>query len=172
MRRFLLGGLATAAVVVAGGPAVAADPPDRPLLDLLNPFAGGDPGPRVRLPVAPLSEEMLLSVLRAEKDAYTRRLDVCHRLREIALQTNDEGLEGKANVLEKQATATYHERVARLGVKSGGPLPPLPASSSEAATAALDRTLGSGTAVTPLTAKPKPAASATAKASQFKEVAP
>jgi hypothetical protein len=146
MRRFLLGGLAA---VVAG-----------------------EPGPRVRPPVAPLSEEVLLAVLRAEKEAYTRRMDVCHRLREIAFQTNDEELEGKVNELEKQASATYHARVARLGAKSGGPLPPLPASDPAAATAALDRALGSGTAVTPLTPKPKPAASATARANQFKEVAP
>lgn len=170
MRRFLLGGLA--AVTAAGLPAVAADPPDRPLLDRLNPFVTPEAGPRVRPPVAPLSEEVLLTVLRAEKEAYTRRMDVCHRLREIAFQTNDETLEGKVNELEKQASATYHARVARLGAKTGGPLPPLPASDPTAATAALDKALGSGAAVSPLTAKPKPAATATAKANQFKEVAP
>jgi hypothetical protein len=175
MRRFLLRGLVAAAVV--GLPAVAladppADPPSRPLLDRLNPFGGEPaPGPRVRQAVGPLSDEVLLGVLRAEKDAYTRRLDVCHRLREIALQNNDEKLESKANELERQATAAYHERVSRLGVKSGGPLPPVPPSAT--ATAALDKALGSGVAKTPLDS-PKPAAgkTATAKAGQFKEVAP
>lgn len=171
MRRFLLGGLATLAV--AGAPAVAADPPARSLLDRVNPFAGDSaPGPRTRRPVGPLSEETLLAVLRAEKEAYTRRMEVCNRLREIAFQTNDEGLERKVNELEKQATATYHERVNRLGVKSGGPLPPLPASSSAAATASLDKALGSGVATTPLASEKPTGKAATAKALQFKEVAP
>ena len=168
MRRFLLRGLVAAAVV--GLPAVAladppADPPpSRPLLARMNPFGGGEPapGPRVRPPVGPLSEEVLLGVLQAEKDAYTRRLDVCHRLREIALQNNDDKLEAKANELEKQAFATYHERVSRLGAKTGGPLPPLPAASSTA-TASLDKALGSGVAKSPLDS-PKPAAGKTATA--------
>jgi len=179
MRRFLLRGLVAAAVL--GLPAVAladppADPPpSRSLLARLNPFDGGEPtpGPRVRQPVGPLSEEMLLGILKAEKDAYTRRLDVCQRLREIALQSNDEKLEAKANELEKQAFAAYHERASRLGAKIGGPLPPLPPASADA-TASLDKALGSGVAVNPLTASKPTAAgkSATAKASQFKEVAP
>lgn len=176
MRRFLLRGLVAAGVV--GLPAVAladppADPPSRPLLARLNPFGEAEPvpGPRVRQAVGPLSDEVLLGVLRAEKDAYTRRLDVCHRLREIALQNNDEKLESKANELERQATAAYHERVSRLGVKSGGPLPALPPSAT--ATAALDKALGSGVAKTPLDSpKATTGKTATAKAGQFKEVAP
>ncbi|MCU0704437.1 MAG: hypothetical protein MUF18_10720 [Fimbriiglobus sp.] len=175
MRRFLLRGLVAATVV--GLPAVAlADPPaesppSRPLLARLNPFATPEPGPRVRKPVGPLSDEMLLGILQAEKDAYTRRLDVCHRLREIALQSNDEKLEVRANELERQATAAYHERVSRLGVKSGGPLPPVAPSAAVVAT--LDRSLGSGAAVNPLTtAKPTAGGkTASAKATQFKEVA-
>ncbi len=176
MRRFLHRGLVAAAV--AGLPAVAladppADPPpSRPLLARLNPFGGAEPtpGPRVRPAVGPLSDEMLLAILRAESDAYTRRMEVCLRLKEIAHNSNDEKLEAKANELERQATAAYHERVSRLGVKSGGPLPPVPPSA--AATAALDKALGSGVAKTPLD-PPKPAGkTATAKASQFKEVAP
>lgn len=175
MRRFLLRGLLAAGVV--GLPAVAladppADPPSRPLLARMNPFGGAEPtpGPRVRPAVGPLSDEMLLAILRAEKDAYTRRMEVCLRLKEIAHQQHDEKLEAKAGELEKQATATYHERVSRLGVKSGGPLPPVPPSAD--ATAALDKALGSGVAKTPLDS-PKPAGkTATAKASQFKEVNP
>ncbi len=176
MRRFLHRGLVAAAVV--GLPAVAladppADPPSRPLLDRLNPFGGGEPapGPRVRQAVGPLSDEVLLGVLRSERDAYIRRMEVCLRLKEIALDAKDERLEAKVNELERQATAAYHERVSRVGGKSGGPLPPVPPSAT--ATAALDKALGSGVAVTPLSS-PKPAAgkTATAKAGQFKEVAP
>lgn len=177
MRRFLIRGLVAAAV--AGLPAVAfadppADPPSRPLLARLNPFGDADPapGPRVRQAVGPLSQEVMLGVLRAEKDAYIRRMEVCLRLKEIAQQNNDEKLDAKANELERQATAAYHERVSRVGGKSGGPLPPVPPPSA-AATAALDKALGSGVAVSPLSS-PKPAAgkTATAKAGQFKEVAP
>jgi hypothetical protein len=165
---------------VVGLPAVAtadppADPPpSRPLLARLNPFGGPEPqtGPRVRKPIGPLSEEMLLAVLRAEKDAYTRRMEVCLRLKEIAQNQNDEKLEAKANELERQATAAYHERVSRLGLKSGGPLPALPPSDPATATASLDKALGSGVAKTPLDGKPAAGKTATAKASQFKEVAP
>jgi hypothetical protein len=181
MRRFLAQGLAV--VGLTAPLAVAADPPalpDKPAearswATRLNPFGGDaprDPGPRVRQPVGPLAAETMVVVLQAEKDAYTRRLDVCHRLREIALETNDEQLEARANELEKLAAATYRGRVTRLGVKSGGPLPALPAPSADV----LDRSLGGGVAVTPLTsAGTKPAAAgktSTAKATPFKEVAP
>lgn len=182
MRRFLAQGLAV--VGLTGQFAVAADPPapaDRPAESRswaarLNPFGGDaprEPGPRVRQPVGPLSADTMVTVLQAEKDAYTRRLDVCHRLREIAVEKNDEALEARANDLEKLAAATYRGRVARLGVKSGGPLPALPAPSAQS-TDSLDRALGSGVAVTPLTSGSKPAAAgktATAKATPFKEVA-
>jgi hypothetical protein len=180
MRRFLARGVAVAAIGLAGSPSFAADPPpsvEKPSVEprswyaRLNPFGEPprQPGPRVRQAVAPLSEEALLSVLQAEKDAYTRRLDVCHRLREIAYETNDEKLEARVNELEKQVAVTYHMRMARLGMKSGGPLPALPTPSAEA----LNRTLGSG-AVTPLTVGSKTTAgkTATAKAPVFKEVDP
>jgi hypothetical protein len=179
MRRFLLRGLMAAAVV--GMPAVA----------LADPL----PGPRVRPAVGPLSDEALLGVLRAEKDAYTRRMEVCNRLREIALNTNDEKLDAKINELERQATAAYHERVSRLGVKSGGPLPPVPPSaaavaalqkptldvrstlpnlpSDPAALSALEKSVGTGMTKTPLdSTKPASGKTVTAKAGQFKEVAP
>ena len=176
MRRFLAHGLvAVAAGIGFAGLAVAADPPatdtppeSRSLVSRLNPFAAkpAEPGPRVRPAVGPLSAETMVAVLQAERDAYTRRLDVCHRLREIALQTNDEQLEAKAGELEKLAIETYKLRVGRLGVKSGG-APVVP-------TDTLDRTLGTGVAVNPLTTG-KPTASAktaTAKANTFKEVNP
>ena len=169
--------LAAFALAASIGAVRADDPPvqqHRTWYDRLNPFAGPAPapGPRVRQ-VGPLSSETLLEVLRAEKDAYTRRLDVCHRLREIAQQSNDEKLEAQANDLEKQATMTYRSRVAKLGVKSGGPLPPLPDSSS--ASAKLDSKLGTGVAANPLTTGTKNTnddKAAMAKRNVFKEVAP
>jgi hypothetical protein len=181
MHRFLARGLVALSAGL-GTAAVAADPPapDRPpaesrsFLSRLNPFGGSDarpaPGPRLQ-PVGPLSAERMVLVLQAEKDAYTRRLDVCLRLRELALERKDEKLEAAVSELEKQATATYQARVARLGVQSGGPLPALPPASADA----LDRTLGSGVAVNPLTAGKKAGEAdktATAKLNQFKEVKP
>lgn len=184
MHRFLARGLVALSAGI-GTAAVAADPPapdqppaeSRSFFARLNPFGGDDaprpaPGPRERLqPVGPLSAERMVVVLQAEKDAYTRRLDVCLRLREIALERKDEKLESAVNELERQATATYQARVARLGVQSGGPLPALPPASADV----LDRTLGTGVAVNPLTAGKKAGAAdkaATAKVSQFKEVKP
>ncbi len=177
MHRFRLRGWAAVGVGLLTAGLAAADPPasdptaGKPLLTRLNPFAPADPGPRVRpVAVGPLSEETLLAALQSEKDAYARRVEVCLRLKEIALQKGDDKLEAQANELESRATAVYRERVARLGVKGGGPLPPLPAS-NPAAVASLDKALGSGVAKTPLDAK-KPAGTSTAKTSQFKEVAP
>lgn len=182
MHRFLARGLVALSAGI-GTAAVAADPPtpDKPPTESrsffarLNPFGGGDaarpaPGPRLQ-PVGPLSAERMVVALQAEKDAYTRRLDVCLRLKEIALERKDEKLEAAVCELEKQAYATYQARVARLGVQSGGPLPALPPASADA----LDRTLGTGVAVNPLTAGRKAGEadkSATARLNQFKEVKP
>ena len=188
MHRFLTRGLvalSTGWVAWGGSSVIAADPPaatsssteSRSFFDRLNPFsvdqAPVEPGPRLRKPVGPLSSETMVSVLQAEKDAYTRRLDVCHRLREIAINQGDEALEAKVNELEKQAMATYQARVSRLGVKTGGPLPRLPTATATETVTSLDRALGSGVAVNPLTTGKKSATSektTTAKVNQFKEV--
>jgi len=82
-------------------------------------FAGPPtPGPAVAARVAPLSPEALVEVMQAERDAYSRRLDVCTQLRRIAIETNDPKLEAEALQLEQLAETTYKQRVAKLGVKS------------------------------------------------------
>lgn len=68
--------------------------------------------------VAPLEPAALAEALKAEQDAWGRRLEVCLKLRVIGNDANDEALLKQANDLEKQATALYHSRVARLGVKA------------------------------------------------------
>jgi len=101
---------------------------------------------------------------------------VCTKLRQVAVEANDDKMLEKADGLEQQATALYHQRTARLGVR-GGPKGSYTSSASPtviAATAedALDRKLGTGAAATPLTAA-KPADTgkpATAQARQWKEV--
>jgi hypothetical protein len=102
---------------------------------------------------APLPADMVAASLRAEQEAWERRMSVCLRLREIAIETNDEVLLRQVDELERQATALYNVRVAALGVPNVKvPLP-------ESAAAKIDQKLGTGVAVNPLTAPapPKPA---------------
>lgn len=139
-----------AVLVACSVAAVAADPPPRP-------------APRV----APLSPEAMVEAMQAERDAYSRRLDICTQLRRIAGETNDAKLDAEALQLEQMAETTYKQRVAKLGVKSDTRTPIAPLES-------IDRTLGSGAAVNPLMAgRPTTAAGpATAQRNQFREVKP
>lgn len=69
--------------------------------------------------VTPLSPDVVAEAVRAEQDAVLRRLDICDRLRKVGETTGDATLVIQADELEKQATALYASRVARLGVKGG-----------------------------------------------------
>ena len=94
------------------------------------------------LPIAPLEPAALAEALKAEQDAWDRRLEVCYKLRVIGGESNDDALLKKADDLEKQATALYHGRAARLGVKgqlrgkaeptAAAPLPTPPAAAPAA----------------------------------------
>jgi hypothetical protein len=152
MHRYWAWGVAVA-VTAAAGAAASGAPKDK------------SPAPQVRPPVIvePLPPDVLAEAVRAEQDAYIRRLDVCTRLREIAAEKADDKLTQQAAELEKQAFALYEARVAKLGVKpTGRPAP--------AAEAALDKALGSGAAVNPLTVAPP--APAGASVAQLREVKP
>ena len=178
MTRHLATGLALVVLIGIRSADLRAQEPaeSRGLLSRLNPFAAPAPGPRVRTPVAPLSSESLLAAITAEKEAYSRRLDACHSLREIALDGNNEILEAKANELEKMATETYRLRVSRLGVPSGDmPIAAGPSLSASSAKESLNKQLGTGVATNPLASagkKPTDKSTATAKANTFKEVNP
>lgn len=135
MKRFGLWGLS--AVVAAGGAVWAADPPaSRPPTTLVNKLFGPKPpkpvGPTVegaasqRPPTitAPLPPEVVKGALRAEQDAYLRRLSVCTELRRVAAERDDPALLKQADELERQVTALYNARVAGLGVpRVKSPLP-------------------------------------------------
>lgn len=170
MYRFRAWGVTLALAAGAGVPAAAAadaksaaradDPKDNKKGDRAK-------GTKARPPVIvePLPPDELAEAVRAEQDAYIRRLDVCTRLKQFAAEAGDDKLAQQAADLERQATALYEQRVAKLGVKPTGKPAPL-------ATAALDRALGSGAAVNPLTvAPPKPAGPVTA-AAELGEVKP
>lgn len=75
--------------------------PDRP------PVVFGPPEPAV-----------LAEAVRAEWDAFNRRMDVCLALRKVADKRSDDALFAQADELERQATVVRDQRLARLGVKS------------------------------------------------------
>ena len=89
------------------------------------------------------------AALRAEREAYGRRLEICTKLRQVAFDKNDDALARQVDDLERQASNLYNQRVEALGVpKVKVPLP--------SPSAMLDRELGTGVAVNPLTAPVAP----------------
>ncbi|MGL6075743.1 MAG: hypothetical protein ACRC8S_16425 [Fimbriiglobus sp.] len=78
----------------------------------------GNSVPRIPVTIAPLEPAALAAALKAEQQAWDRRLEVCHKLRVLAAETNNDKLAAEADDLERQATALYHQRSARLGVKA------------------------------------------------------
>jgi len=122
-----------AACVVAGGTLSAAEPAatkDEAKPSWFTRMVSGSPKPsdkektfaeaalRPKPMVGPYEAGVLADALKAEQDAWDRRLEVCRKLREQAGES--EGLLRQVDELEKRATNLYHQRVARLGVK--GPL--------------------------------------------------
>jgi hypothetical protein len=67
--------------------------------------------------MAPLSAELLAEAVKAEEAACTRRLDVCAKLREAAITTNDETLQRQIDELERQAIEVCQARIARMGLR-------------------------------------------------------
>jgi hypothetical protein len=163
MNRILARGLSAALLAGAVAPAAAADdppadpprPPARGTLfgKLFGPKPPAAPKGMSAVPPAPpnpLPPEILADALRAEQEAWGRRVAVCTELRRIGEETNNDQLIRQADDLERQATAVYNQRVTALGVpKVRAPLPEAPA-------VALDKTLGTGAAVSPLTAPAAP----------------
>lgn len=185
MLRFAAWGLSTALVAgalatagTAGDPVPAAPaekPADKPWYNRIFSSSDKNPEPesgtfgatisRPPAIVAPLEPDVQAEALRAEQDAWQRRMDVCLKLREIALKTKDDALSIRADELERHATALYQARVQRLGVK-------VPRGSMNT----LDRELGTGAAIDPLKVDP-PVPSDTSKPAlaqsrQFREVKP
>jgi len=163
MHRLRAWGLA--AVAAAGATAAAAaDPPPRaarpPQTTVVDKLFGksrakAEPAPAAKADVPPgLPPDVKAAALRDEQDAYERRMAVCLKLREVAEQRGDDNLHRQVDELERQAGALYHARAAALGLPKNRPAD------------VLDRQLGTGVAVTPLTAPapPTPAGPATAAA--------
>jgi len=119
MHRFRAWGVTLALAAGAGVPAAAAGD--------AKPAKVKSPTGRPPVVVEPLPPDELAEAVRAEQDAYIRRLDVCTRLKQVAAEKADDKLAQQAADLERQATALYERRVAKLGVKPSGRPAPLAA---------------------------------------------
>lgn len=163
MHRFRAWGLSAALAAGAGAPATAADPPadpprpavQRPTTLYAKLFGPKPPAPaaaamRPAAAPAPLSPEAVADALRLEQQAYLRRVSVCDQLRLAGAERNDDALVRQADEIERQAAAVYNQRVAALGV------PRVKSALPESPAGVLDRKLGTGVAVNPLTAPGAP----------------
>lgn len=162
MMRFRAWGLSAFAAAGMAMPAVAADPPPQPTTlasklfgpakpKPVGPAERSGPGTSLRPPTvtAPLGADVLAAAVQAEQEAWSRRMDVCLKLRQVGIDTNNDSLVRQADDLERQATVLYNARTAALGIPKVKP--------ADTAPAALDRQFGTGVAVNPLTAPPAPA---------------
>lgn len=125
MRRFRLWGASAALACGLGGPAAAGDSAPVQQTTLMHklfgpkapkpagPAANADRPPTITAPLAP---EVLADALRAEQDAYLRRVSVCTELRRVAAEKGDDALARQADELERQASSLYNLRVSGLGV--------------------------------------------------------
>lgn len=129
-------GVAAALAVGAGGSAAAADA--RPWYKKMF---GGAPEPAPAAPVGPtvrsgpvvaapnraptpaMSPDTVASAFKAESDAYLRRMDVCLKLRQAALDRNDDALYRQVDELERQAKAIYEQRIGAMGVSKSAKAP-------------------------------------------------
>lgn len=145
MRRFRVWGVAAALAVGASGSAASAADDARPWYKRMFTSAPAPKpvgptvrsGPVVAAPdrapsVGTLSPDAVAAAVKAESDAYLRRLDVCVKLRIVALERNDDALNRQVDELERQAKAVYEQRVSALGV-SRSLKAPLPSGSGFAA---------------------------------------
>lgn len=131
MNRFRVMGLSVALAVGWGSLAHAANPTTENSTLMKKVFGPSKPKPTgpvtPQRPVTistPLAPDQLAEVLRAEQDAYLRRVSVCTELRRIAVERGDDTMVKQADELERQVGAVYNARVAALGVsRAKAPLP-------------------------------------------------
>ena len=122
--------------------APAAKPVDKKLDGLAPPPAG------------PSAAEVAAVTRKREFAVYSRRMEVCDRLTEIAVQNNDDAMQTRVEQLKDRAWDIYQQRTG--GSSASGAMSP--------DEAALDRKLGGDSSSRALTAAP--AAKAKTEASQ------
>jgi hypothetical protein len=114
-------------------------------------------------PAGPSAAEVAAATRKRELAAYSRRMEVCDRLMEVAVQNNDEAMQTRIEQLKDRAWELYQQRTGGLAV-SGSQSPD---------EAVLDRRLGVNSSGRPLTAVPAGKAKTDAgQASLKREVKP
>jgi hypothetical protein len=95
-------------------------------------------------PAGPSAAEIASATRKRERAAYSRRMEVCDRLMEVAVQNNDDAMQARIEQLKDRAWELYQQRTGAL-TASGS------ASPDEAV---LDHRLGVGSSGRSLTAAP------------------
>jgi hypothetical protein len=72
------------------------------------------------VPIAPTPAERIAREQERLKKAFGRRVQVCLRLREIAVETDDQELGQRADELEARAWSIYCQQAAKLGLPMMG----------------------------------------------------
>ena len=125
MNPFRAWGLAATAALGAGTAAFAdepvrsGNPPTTVFAKLFGPSkpkVGPVAKESTRPPVATMTPDMVADALRAEQEAWERRMSVCLKIRQAALEENDKALLKQVDDLERQATALYRARTSVLGI--------------------------------------------------------
>ncbi len=95
-------------------------------------------------PAGPTAAELAAATRKRELAAYTRRMEVCDRLMEVAVEKNDEAMQARIEQLKDRAWELYQQRTGAASV----------AVSPSADEDVLDRKLGAGATGRSLTAAP------------------
>jgi hypothetical protein len=95
-------------------------------------------------PAGPSAAEVAAATRKRERAAYTRRMEVCDRLMEVAVGNNDAAMQARIEQLKDRAWELYQQRTGGLSV----------AGSASPDEAVLDRKLGVSSTGRPLTAAP------------------
>jgi hypothetical protein len=95
-------------------------------------------------PAGPSAAEVAAATRKRELAAYSRRMEVCDRLMEVAVANNDDAMQARIEQLKDRAWELYQQRTGALSA-SGSPSPD---------EAVLDHKLGVGSSGRPLTAAP------------------
>ena len=163
MNRIGAWGLAVAVGIAGAGALPAAEPTSGPKVADAKPWyqrltgggadakkdePAGKVAARPSIIIAPLTPEVISEAVKAEETACTRRLDACTKLRQFAIDKNDEKLLSQIDDLERQAIEMCQQRVARMGVKVGMKTRP---------SLVLDREVGASRVELPIISAPTPA---------------
>jgi hypothetical protein len=127
MRRVGSWGLTAALIVGLGGAVVTAGGPDSdakaPPKGIFSSWFGDKPKPpaktdkkpvEVKPDMMPNAPDLTAGEQKRQMEAFMRRMAVCDRLRQVALQSDNEALMRQADELEMRAQELYRQKIANL----------------------------------------------------------